>query len=64
MGNDKLIKTGQVAEYLGASVQTVRNYGYKGLLKPKHVTEKGTRYYDFQEVKDFKLARLKGYANG
>ena len=56
-----LMKTGSVAEYLGTTAQTIRNYGYKGLLIPCFITQAGTRYYEEEQVMCFKAERLNRY---
>lgn len=60
---DNLIKTGQVALYLGTSPQTIRNYDLKGLLIPCLITRAGTRFYSEQTVKSFRNERFKAYEN-
>lgn len=44
---------GEFAKSIGKSVQTVRLWDKSGKLKPHHVTEAGTRYYTYQQVREY-----------
>lgn len=57
----ELLTTGYVANYLGTTAQTIRNWDYQGLLVPSFITQGGTRYYEEQLVKAFKMERLNNY---
>lgn len=56
-----MMKTGEVAEVLGVTNQTVRNYGYLGRLTPDYTSESGTRWYKREKVMSFLEEVKKGY---
>lgn len=49
---DKLLSIGQAAKLLGVTVQTMRNWDKKGLLKPDEYTRGGERRYRLETLKD------------
>lgn len=49
-----LLTVEQVAEQLGVSAQTVRNWESRGKLKPTHLTPGGHRRYDQRVITDLK----------
>lgn len=54
MAKDKtFMKTGEAAEYVGVSTQTLRDYERKGLLEPHMKRESGHRIYTRQQLDEF-----------
>ena len=53
MNNEKLLKTGQVAEVLNVHRNTVIDWTKRGILSPDHTNEKGYNFYSFKTVIDF-----------
>lgn len=51
--DEVLLKTGAAAEYLGVSVQTLRNYEEKKLLTPTQVMPSGHRRYSLKQLDKF-----------
>lgn len=51
MENDKLLSIGETAKLLGVSIQTLRRWDDKGILKPFRAGTGGNRFYQEQEVK-------------
>ena len=49
---DKIIPIGQAAKLLGVSIQTMRNWDKKGLLKPDDYTRGGERRYKLESLKN------------
>lgn len=49
---DKLLPIGQAAKLLGVSIQTMRNWDKKGLLKPDDYTRGGERRYKLESLKN------------
>lgn len=48
---NKLLSIGQASKALGVSIQTLRNWDKKGLLKPDDMTKGGERRYKFETLK-------------
>lgn len=48
-----LLKTGAAADYLGVSVQTLRNYEERKLLVPIQVMPSGHRRYSLEQLDTF-----------
>ena len=57
LAKDDYIKIGDVANELLVHPQTLRNYDFRGILKPDLVTNGGTRYYKRETVDRFKEER-------
>lgn len=55
--NKILFTTGEFANLFGIKKQTLFHYDDIGLLKPKHRTENGYRYYTIQQVPSFHYNR-------
>lgn len=53
--NKLLFTTGEFANLFGIKKQTLFHYDEIGLLKPKHRTENGYRYYTIQQVEVFTI---------
>lgn len=53
--NKILFTTGEFANLFGIKKQTLFHYDDIGLLKPKHRTENGYRYYTIQQVEVFTI---------
>lgn len=53
MENDKLLSIGATAKLLGVSIQTLRRWDSKGILKSFRASASGKRFYKEQEVKIF-----------
>lgn len=53
MGNDKLLSIGETAKLLGVSIQTLRRWDNKGILKSFRATAGGNRFYKEQDIKVF-----------
>lgn len=51
--NDKYIKIGDAAKYIGVNPQTLRNYEKKGLLIPIVIRDSGHRLYSLNQLDDF-----------
>lgn len=49
----KYYSIGEFANQIGKTVQTLRNWDKKGVLKPHHVTDGGTRYYSQEQLNRF-----------
>lgn len=53
MENDKLLSIGETAKLLGVSIQTLRRWDNKGLLKSFRAGDFGKRFYKQQDIKIF-----------
>lgn len=53
MENDKLLSIGETSKLLGISIQTLRRWDDKGILKSFRVAVGGNRFYKEQDVKVF-----------
>ncbi|WP_301082539.1 IS607 family transposase [Thomasclavelia cocleata] len=49
----KYYSIGEFANKIGKSIQTLRNWDKKNILKPSHVTQGGTRYYSQEQLNNF-----------
>ena len=49
----KYYSIGEFANRIGKSIQTLRNWDKKNILKPSHVTQGGTRYYSQEQLNYF-----------
>lgn len=49
----KYYSIGEFANEIGKTVQTLRNWDKKGILKPSHITAGGTRYYSQEQLDYF-----------
>ena len=49
----KYYSIGEFANQIGKTIQTLRNWDKKGILKPSHVTKGGTRYYSEEQLNHF-----------
>ena len=47
------MKIGEVAERLGVTTQTLRNWEKAGDLTPLYKSKHGTRYYGVKEIESF-----------
>ena len=50
----KLVKTGEAAEYLMISEQTLRDWHRRGKLVPAVVGKSGHRRYTIQQLREYK----------
>lgn len=48
---NKLLSIGQASKALGVTIQTLRNWDKKGLLKPDDMTKGGERRYKLETLK-------------
>lgn len=55
----KYLKIGEVAQMLGISTQTLRNYQKRGLLVPEIIFDSGHRKYSVEQVENFIKEELK-----
>lgn len=55
---EKYIKIGEAASYLGVTTQTLRNYEKKGLLVPVVIRDSGHRLYSIAQLEDFKKEKM------
>ncbi len=53
MENDKLLSIGETAKLLGVSIQTLRRWDNKGILKSFRATATGKRFYKELDIKIF-----------
>jgi hypothetical protein len=53
MENDKLLPIGETAKLLGVSIQTLRRWDHRGILKSFRATSSGKRFYKQYDVKVF-----------
>ncbi len=53
MENSKLLSIGETAKLLGVSIQTLRRWDSRGILKPFRAGASGKRFYKQQDVKVF-----------
>jgi hypothetical protein len=53
MENDELLPIGETAKLLGVSIQTLRRWDAKGILKSFRATASGNRFYKEQDIKVF-----------
>ncbi len=51
---NKLLSIGQASKALGVTIQTLRNWDKKGLLKPDDMTKGGERRYKLETLKAIK----------
>ena len=49
----KYYSIGEFANRIGKTIQTLRNWDKKNILKPSHVTKGGTRYYSQEQLNHF-----------
>ena len=49
----KYYSIGEFANQIGKTIQTLRNWDKKGILKPAYVTKGGTRYYSQEQLNHF-----------
>ena len=49
----KYYSIGEFANRIGKTIQTLRNWDNKNILKPSHVTQGGTRYYSQEQLNHF-----------
>ena len=49
----KYYSIGKFANRIGKTIQTLRNWDKKNILKPSHVTQGGTRYYSQEQLNHF-----------
>lgn len=49
----KYYSIGEFANRIGKTIQTLRNWDKKNILKPSHVTQGGTRYYSQEQLNYF-----------
>ena len=49
----KYYSIGEFANRIGKTIQTLRNWDKKNILKPSHVTQGGTRYYSQEQLNHF-----------
>mgnify|MGYP000858061038 CR=1 FL=1 len=54
----QLLTTGKFAKLCGTQKGTLLFYDKEGLLKPKHVSENGYRYYDIDQYFEFDLLSM------
>lgn len=51
--NEKFYKAGEAADFIGVSLQTLRNWQERGVLIPDKVLESGHRLYSESQLEDF-----------
>ena len=49
----KYYSIGEFSKQIGKTIQTLRNWDKKNILKPSHVTQGGTRYYSQEQLNHF-----------
>ena len=49
----KYYSIGEFTKEIGKTIQTLRNWDKKNILKPSHVTQGGTRYYSQEQLNHF-----------
>lgn len=49
----RFYKSGEFAQMLGVTSATLRNWDFKGILKPHHKTDTGYRYYSEEQLQKF-----------
>ena len=49
----KYYSIGEFEKEIGKTIQTLRNWDKKNILKPSHVTQGGTRYYSQEQLNHF-----------
>lgn len=49
----KYYSIGEFSNRIGKTIQTLRNWDKKNILKPSHVTQGGTRYYSQEQLNHF-----------
>lgn len=47
------IKSGEAAKFIGVSVQTLRNWQYRGILIPEQIFSSGHRRYSKEQLEKF-----------
>lgn len=51
--NEKYVKIGEAADYVGVTTQTLRNYGKRGILVPALTRDSGHRLYSISQLDKF-----------
>ena len=59
----KYYSIGEFANRIGKTIQTLRNWDKKNILKPSHVTQGGTRYYSQEQLNHFLGLKLEKQIN-
>ena len=59
----KYYSIGEFANKIGKTIQTLRNWGENGSLKPAHITKGGTRYYSQEQLNHFLVLKSKTKLN-
>lgn len=59
----KYYSIGEFAKEIGKTIQTLRNWDKKNILKPSHVTQGGTRYYSQEQLNHFLGLKLEKQIN-
>lgn len=59
MEKEELLSISSAANYIGVSVQTLRNYDKKGILKPAYVMPSGIRKYNLCQIEKF-MDKMRG----
>lgn len=54
---NKLLSIGQASKALGVTIQTLRNWDKKGLLKPDDMTKGGERRYKLETLKAMAMSQ-------
>ena len=55
----KYYSIGEFTKEIGKTIQTLRNWDKKNILKPSHVTQGGTRYYSQEQLNNFLGLKMK-----
>lgn len=50
--NNKIVSIGRASNLLGVTIQTIRNWDKRGLLKPDDITKGGQRRYKLETIKN------------
>ena len=59
----KYYSIGEFAKQIGKTIQTLRNWDKKNILKPSRVTQGGTRYYSQEQLNHFLGLKLEKQIN-